>query len=147
MTRSNSADDGPRFLSDLTREHEHLRQQQQAVEKLLADAQRERVQINRRLDAVENTLRAIGCRETDLAVKEATDEGRRLGQRNLMTTTAIVIGPIVIAFGSWFLIQSFQAFRHVQVEEESWRLRNGVDPYKPQMGPPVPPRLQKERKP
>jgi hypothetical protein len=146
MTRPGSTDDGPRFLSDLTREHEHLRQQQQAVEKLLVEAARERTFINRRLDAIEATLRAIGCRESDLAVKEAADEGRRLGQRNLLTTTAIVFGPIIIALGSWFLIQSFQAFRHVQVEEESWRLRNGADPYRPQMGPPVPKRLQ-ERKP
>lgn len=135
MTRSNSSDTGPRFLSDLIRDMAHLRQQQVGTEKRLDEATREHRQIARRLDAVESTLRAIGCRESDLAADIAAAEGRRQGQSRLL---GALTGPVLLVV-AWFLSLTWMAIQHSQLDEP--RRRQQEMP--PQMGPPVPERLRK----
>ena len=134
MTRSNSSDNGPRFLSDLIREFHHLQQQQEATEHALARLTDEHKFTTRRLDAIEATLKAIGCRETDLAVKAADAEGRRLGQRNLAYVVAIVVVPLVVGFFTWLIPATLQAIKHSQLEEDFWRHQRDI--YRPDMGPP-----------
>lgn len=142
MTRS--ADDGPWFLSDLIRDLEHLRQQQQGTEKRLEETAREHRQIERRIDAIENTLRAIGCRESDLSADLAAAEGRRQGQNRLMT--ALTAPALLLA--AWFLSLTWYAIQHAQNAEpgRQQRLREEFQRRElpPQMGPPVPDRLKQK---
>lgn len=144
MTKENwetSTDDGPRFLSDLIREFHHLQEQQKGIEKRLQKFTEENSFVVRRLDAVENTLRNIGIREGDLATDFARAEGRKIGQRNVVTLVGVIVIPLSIAFMAWFIPASLDAIRHSRVEEERWRLEDFRNP--PQFGPELPPRLQR----
>ena len=138
--QGNSTDDGPRFLSDLIREFEHLKDQQVAIEKKLQEFARENNFIVKRIDAVENTLRAIGVREGDLATDFARAEGKKIGQRNMVTLVGVIIVPLSIAFLAWFVPATLEAIKHSTVEEERWRLEDLRNP--PQFGPELPPRFK-----
>lgn len=157
MTRIGSDYQGPGFLSDLIRDMAHLRQQQEGMEAKMSRLNSEHERCSRRLDAIESTLRAIGCRETDLvaditrreaamaaenaerdakALEEAAlAKGRMLGQRALLA--ALV--PVGLLFAGWFLSLVWFAVIHAE-RDEPVRLRQESPP---QMGPPVPERLRR----
>lgn len=139
MTSSDSHDNGPKFLSDLIRDMHHLRQQQAGMETKMARLSHEHEQCSRRLDAIEGTLRAIGCRESDLVTNLATAEGRRQGQNSLMRT---LLGPFLL-IAAWFLSLTWFSIQHAEREEAGWQQQRQQQP--PQMGPPVPSRLQEKK--
>lgn len=141
MTRDPaSTDDGPQFLSELLRDFHHLMQQQQAVEEKLMRLGAEQGQIRKRLDAVENTLRAIGIRENDLATRESARRAMIQGRNGALLMIVRLAGPLLVAVSSWVAIQLMFAVQHARMDE----LINGPPQRKPRqyVVPPVPQQLQ-----
>lgn len=102
----------------------HLKQQQKGLESRMQRLSGEHEHCTRRLDAVEATLKAIGCRESDLAEEAAETRGRRIGQRNL-TLTAL---PLAAVFLAWLLGVVWMAVRHAAFEEGEWQLQQKRPP-------------------
>jgi hypothetical protein len=118
--RPGCTDDGPLPVSELIEELTRLRQRQN-------ETTREQRQITRRLDAVEATLKAISCRENDLAESMAQVEGRRQGQLSLINS---LLAPVLLVL-TWFFSMVWFAIQHAQLDEPRRKQQEQAPQIKP----------------